>query len=82
MSREGHGFDNMAIESFWSTLKTEMRIEREGLRRTEVGGRVDDYIEAYYNRVRLHSALDYRSPREFEVKPKSRKKRSTLWNFL
>ena len=82
MSREGHGFDNMAIESFWSTLKTEMRVEREGLRRIEVSGRVKDYIEVYYNRVRLHSALGYSSPREFEVKPRSRKKRSTLRNFL
>ncbi len=82
MSRRGHGYDNSAIESFWSTLKGEMRVDGDGLPRTEVGLRVCDYIEAYYNDKRLHSALEYRSPVEFEDEPELGIKISGWWSFL
>jgi transposase InsO family protein len=67
MSRKGNCYDNAAMESFWSSLKTELQEERLGqLPKAEVRQIVFEYIEAYYNRRRLHSSLGYQSPVEFE----------------
>jgi transposase InsO family protein len=66
MSRKGNCYDNAAMESFWSTLKTELPQETKNLPRAAIKPMVFEYIEAYYNRVRFHSSLGYKSPVEFE----------------
>src|SRR5450432_3621486 len=68
MSRSGNVWDNAAMESFFSSLKTE-RIGRK-VYRTRDAARADvfDYIERFYNTVRRHSTIGYLSPVEFERK--------------
>lgn len=67
MSRKGNCYDNAAMESFWSSLKTELHDERlDRLPKADVQQVVFEYIESYYNRTRLHSSLNYQSPVEFE----------------
>jgi putative transposase len=68
MSRSGNVWDNAAMESFFSSLKTE-RIGRK-VYRTRDAARSDvfDYIERFYNTVRRHSTIGYISPVEFERK--------------
>ena len=71
MSRKANCYDNAAMESFWSSLKTELRNERlDRLPKAEVRQIVFEYIELYYNRTRLHSSLNYQSPVEFETQLK------------
>jgi putative transposase len=66
MSRSGNVWDNAAMESFFSTLKTE-RTERKVYRtRNQAKADVFDYIECFYNPRRRHSTLGYISPVEFE----------------
>ena len=68
MSRSGNVWDNAAMESFFSSLKTE-RIERKTYRsRNEARADVFDYIERFYNATRRHSTIGYLSPVEFERK--------------
>jgi putative transposase len=66
MSRAGNVWDNAAMESFFSSMKTE-RVTRK-LYRTRDDARADifDYIERFYNPKRRHSTLGYLSPMEFE----------------
>jgi len=68
MSRSGNVWDNAAMESFFSSLKTE-RI-RGKVYRTRDAARADvfDYIERFYNTVRRHSTIGYISPADFEKK--------------
>jgi putative transposase len=66
MSRTANPYDNAAMESFFSTLKTECLHRHPTDSRAQTQARVFDYIETFYNRVRLHSALDYLSPMDFE----------------
>jgi putative transposase len=68
MSRTGNCFDNAAMESFFSTLKTECADEPFDTR-PHARTAIFEYIEAWYNRQRLHSSLGYRSPAEFEQNP-------------
>jgi putative transposase len=66
MSRSGNVWDNAAMESFFSSLKTE-RIARKTYRtRNQAKAEVFDYIERFYNPTRRHSTLGYLSPMEFE----------------
>lgn len=65
MSRTGNPYDNALAESFFATLKTEAFAQTPATR-TEAKLRVFDYIETFYNPKRLHSALGYKSPVEFE----------------
>jgi len=67
MSRKGNCYDNAAIESFWSTLKLELIYRRSFDTRVHAQSEIFDYIETFYNRQRSHSALDYRSPVDFEL---------------
>ncbi len=68
MSRSGNVWDNAAMESFFSSLKTE-RIGHKVYRdRDAARADVFDYIERFYNAVRRHSTLGYLSPVEFERK--------------
>ena len=67
MSRIGDCYDNAAMESFWSTLKTELLYPAGLLTRPETRQAVFEYIEVFYNRVRMHSSLGYVSPEAFEA---------------
>jgi len=68
MSRKGHCTDNAHMESFWATLKTELLAGRSFATRKEASLAIFEYIEIFYNRKRLHSALGYQSPVDFELK--------------
>jgi putative transposase len=67
MSRVGNCYDNAAMESFFATLKTECATQPFATR-TQARSTIFEYIEAWYNRQRLHSSLGYLSPTEFERK--------------
>lgn len=66
MSRPGNCYDNAITESFFHTLKTELVHQQKFKSRQEARTRLFEYIEIFYNRQRLHSALGYRSPVEYE----------------
>ena len=68
MSRKGNCYDNAVMESFWSTLKLEMIYRREFADHRQAQTAIFDYIESFYNRQRSHSALDFLSPVDFELK--------------
>ncbi|MDR2078210.1 MAG: integrase core domain-containing protein, partial [Treponema sp.] len=65
MSRTGNCWDNACAESFFKTLKRELETLDGRHTEAEVSGSVSMYLEAYYNRVRIHSALDYVAPEGF-----------------
>lgn len=67
MSRPGNPFDNAKAESFMKTLKTEELNARSFKTIAEARTRIDDFIANIYNTTRLHSALGYLSPLEFET---------------
>jgi transposase InsO family protein len=70
MSRKGDCWDNAVAESFFGTYKSELVEQQPGGRFASKAQAYDltaDYIENFYNRVRLHSTLDYRSPVAFEL---------------
>jgi len=64
MSRSGDCFDNAAMESWFSTLKGELGETFESM--ADARRQLFDYIEVFYNRQRLHSAIDYMTPAERE----------------
>jgi transposase InsO family protein len=66
MSRKGNCWDNAVAESFFATLKNELIYRRRWHTREELRAAVFEYIEVFYNRRRLHSSLDYRTPAEVE----------------
>jgi transposase InsO family protein len=66
MGTTGDAYDNALAESFWASLQTELLDRRKWKTRAELRSAVFHYIEGFYNRKRLHSALDYTSPLEFE----------------
>lgn len=66
MSRRGDCWDNAVAESFFATLKKELVLDADFLTRRESTAALFSYIEGYYNRQRLHSALGYRTPLEAE----------------
>lgn len=66
MSRTGNCYDNAAKESFFHTLKTELIHHERYATRAQARASVFNYIEAFYNRRRLHSTLGYMSPEDFE----------------
>lgn len=66
MSRTGNCWDNAVAESFFATLKKELVHRRKWRSRAELHAAVFEYIEVFYNRRRLHSSLDYRTPAEVE----------------
>lgn len=66
MSRADDPYDNAFAESFWSRLKAEL-LEGGTFLNVEVARtEIFEYIEMYYNRVRKHSSLGYKSPEQFE----------------
>ena len=66
MSRAGSPWENGKCESFIKTLKREEIDARRYANFAELRQHVDEFMEQIYNKVRLHSALGYRSPEEFE----------------
>ncbi|WP_295852193.1 IS3 family transposase [Tardiphaga sp.] len=66
MSRSGNVWDNAAMESFFSSLKTERTARKIYRTRNEAKADVFDYIERFYNPKRRHSTIGYLSPMEFE----------------
>ena len=66
MSRSGNPYDNAICESFMKTLKYEEVYRQEYRDLTEARASIDRFIEKIYNGKRLHSALGYRPPIEFE----------------
>lgn len=66
MSRPANPYDNAACESFMKTLKQEEIYCHQYRDRYELAACVEDFLENYYNRQRLHSALGYKTPEEFE----------------
>jgi transposase InsO family protein len=66
MSRPGNPYDNAKCESFIKTLKQEEIYTRKYRDRADLELHIGEFLEQYYNRLRLHSALGYRSPESFE----------------
>jgi len=66
MSRKGNCYDNAPMESFFKSFKVEEVYEQTYQTHEHATRSVIDYIERFYNRVRLHSSLDYASPIEYE----------------
>lgn len=68
MSRAGNVWDNSAMESFFSSQKTERTARKVYRTHDEARADVFDYIERFYNPRRRHSKLGYMSPVEFETR--------------
>tara|TARA_R110002073_G_scaffold335986_2_gene529737 strand:+ start:260 stop:760 length:501 start_codon:yes stop_codon:yes gene_type:complete len=67
MSGKGNCYDNAACGSFLHMLKVELVCQRRDETREQAKRSIFWYIEAYYNRVRRHSGIDYKSPINFEI---------------
>jgi putative transposase len=66
MSRRGHCLDNAVAESFFHSLKTERVKRKVYTTRSDARADLFDYVEVFYNKIRLHSHLGYVSPIEYE----------------
>ncbi|TBW49124.1 IS3 family transposase [Marinobacter halodurans] len=66
MNRPGQCTDNAEVESFFKTLKGELLQATSFVTLRQLRRHINDYIEGFYNRQRLHSGLGYRTPLEFE----------------
>ena len=66
MSRRANCWDNAPMESFFASLKKELTHGEVFATRAEARASIFEYIEVFYNRVRRHSSLGYRSPVEYE----------------
>lgn len=66
MSRRSNCWDNAAMESFFSRLKVELVFYEKFQSLEQAKASIFEYIEIFYNRVRLHSALGYLSPMQYE----------------
>lgn len=67
MSRTGNCYDNAAMESFWSTLKLELVYRCDFATHAQARREIFEYIEVFYNRERLHTALGGKSPAACEA---------------
>jgi len=66
MSRTGNCWDNAVAESFFSTLKNELVHRRTWSTQLELRAALFEYIEVFYNRRRLHSSINYKTPAQVE----------------
>jgi putative transposase len=66
MSRRANCYDNALVESFFATLKAECFSDQQPLTHQQARLMIFDYIETFYNPQRLHSALGFKSPVDFE----------------
>ncbi len=76
MSRRGNCYDNAQAESFFSRFKAQLVENGVFESVEEARSEIFSYIEGYYNRIRLHSGLGYKSPLEFEKQLEIKTKRS------
>jgi len=67
MSRPANPYDNAFCESFIKTLKREQIYAHQYQSIDELSAHLEQFIDHYYNRLRLHSALGYKTPEEFEA---------------
>ena len=67
MSRKGNCWDNAPMESFFGTLKTELVYHEDYKTRAQARLSIFDYIETFYNSIRLQERLGYLSPNDFET---------------
>ncbi len=68
MSRKGNCWDNAVTESFFGNLKNEMVHHKRFKTRRAATDQLFDYIEVFYNRMRIHSASEYFAPAEYEAR--------------
>ncbi len=68
MSRKGNCWDNAVTESFFGNLKSEMVHHERFATRQQATDKIFDYIEVFYNRSRIHSAINYFAPAEYEAR--------------
>lgn len=66
MSRKGNCWDNAVAESFFHTMKIELVYQYKFKTREEAKHAIFEYIEVFYNRIRMHSTNNYHSPAKFE----------------
>jgi putative transposase len=66
MSGVGQCWDNAPVESFFASLKRELVHDESYTTREQAKASIFEYVEAFYNRVRLHSSLGFLSPEQFE----------------
>ena len=69
MSGKGNCYDNAMVETFFKTLKSELVWRTVFLTRQDATAAIARYIDGFYNPIRRHSALGYRSPAQFERAP-------------
>ena len=83
MSRPANPYDNASCESFFKTLKREEIYANAYRDLNHLKENIEEFIERYYNRCRLHSALGYRPPDEFEAvaQPETTSQGATLSFF-
>jgi transposase InsO family protein len=82
MSRPANPYDNAACESFMKTLKREEINAGAYLDLEDLRQHLEDFIERYYNQVRLHSALGYQPPAEFEASLPARINAAATMSFF
>ena len=82
MSRKGNPWDNAACESFMKTLKYEEVLRNEYRDLAEARASIVEFIEKVYNQKRLHSALDYVPPAEFEAQLAAQKMEAVARQLL
>ena len=84
MSRPANPYDNASCESFLKTLKREEIYANQYENLEHLRANIEEFIDQYYNRRRLHSALGYQSPEEFEQRSESREadSRSATMKFF
>lgn len=68
MSRKGKCWDNAVSESFFGNSKCEMVHHERFATREEAKDKLFDYIEVFYNRMRIHSTISYFAPAEYEAR--------------
>ncbi|KKB61988.1 integrase [Robbsia andropogonis] len=71
MSRRANAWDNAAMESFFKTLKVEQTSRHRYETRGQAKLDVVDWIEGFYNRQRIHSSIEYRTPCDYEAMQKA-----------
>jgi putative transposase len=82
MSRPANPFDNASCESFMKTLKREEIYANQYANLEQLRTNIEEFLERYYNRQRLHSALGYRTPEEFEQQNRQQNRADASTKFV
>ncbi len=82
MGRTGNCYDNASMESFWSTLKSELNVKKAFRTKEEARLAIFEYIELFYNKRRMHGSIGYVSPVDFEERFKYDNTRSKVSGIL